>query len=98
MEYNEAEARAVMDLQPADAVTDRRLLVRCLVVLAAVMIGFSLHSALHVQPSLIALLGAGAMVLVSGIAPDQFLEEVEWATFVFFMGLFILVVALSKSE
>lgn len=31
------------------------------------------------------------MVLVSGIAPDQFLEEVEWATLVFFMGLFILV-------
>ena len=36
-----------------------------LAVLAAVMIGFSLHSTLHVQPSLIALLGAGAIVLVS---------------------------------
>ena len=57
-----------------------------------------MHSALHVQPSLIALLGTGAMVLVSGIAPDQFLEEVEWATLAFFMGLFIWWVALSKSE
>jgi Na+/H+ antiporter NhaD/arsenite permease-like protein len=79
------------DLRPGDAVTDRRLLVRCLVVLTATMVGFSLHSALHVQPSLVALLGAWLMVLVSGAAPAPFLEEVEWTTLAFFMALFVLV-------
>jgi Na+/H+ antiporter NhaD/arsenite permease-like protein len=55
------------------------------------MIGFSLHSLLHVQPSLIALIGAWVMVLVSRTTPAQFLEEVEWPTLVFFMALFVLV-------
>jgi Na+/H+ antiporter NhaD/arsenite permease-like protein/DNA-binding CsgD family transcriptional regulator len=79
------------DLRPGDAVTDRGLLVRCLVVLAATMVGFSLHSVLHVQPSLVALLGAWVMVLVSRATPGQFLEEVEWTTLAFFMALFVLV-------
>jgi Na+/H+ antiporter NhaD/arsenite permease-like protein len=90
-QYSGAHAEAVMELRPGDAIPDRRLLARCLAVLVLVTVGFSLHSVLHVQPSLIALLGAGAMVLVSRTTPAQFLEEVEWPTLVFFMGLFVLV-------
>ncbi len=90
-EYSELHAQAVMDLRPGDTITDRRLLVRCLVVLLLVTVGFSLHSVLHVQPSLIALLGAGTMILVSRTTPAEFLDEVEWPTLVFFMGLFVLV-------
>jgi Na+/H+ antiporter NhaD/arsenite permease-like protein len=90
-QYSGAHAEAVMALRPSDAITDRRLLAKCLAVLVLVTVGFSLHSVLHVQPSLIALLGAGAMVLVSRTTPAQFLEEVEWPTLVFFMGLFVLV-------
>lgn len=90
-EYNEELARSVMDLRPRDAITDPALLFRCLAVLSAVMVGFSLHSALHAAPALIALLGAGLMVLVASSSPDEFLAEVEWPTLVFFMGLFILV-------
>lgn len=88
---------AVDDLRPADAIRDHRMLVRCLVVLALVMAGFSLHSVLHVQPSLVALLGAWAMVLASGTSPAEFLEEVEWPTLAFFMALFVLVGALVES-
>ena len=80
-----------MDLRPGGSITDRRLLVRCLILLLLVSVGFSLHSVLHVQPSLIALLGAGTMTLVSRTTPAQFLDEVEWPTPVFFMGLFVLV-------
>ena len=85
------QAEAVGHLRVSDAITDRRLLVRCLIVLAGVVVGFVLHSALHVQPSLVALLGAGAMVLVSRTRASEYLEEVEWATLVFFTGLFVLV-------
>ncbi|KGN36406.1 membrane protein [Knoellia subterranea KCTC 19937] len=84
-------ADTICDLSPGDEIRDRRMLRRCLVVLALVMVGFSLHSVLHVQPSLIALLGAWLMVLVSGAHPAQFLEEVEWPTLAFFMALFVLV-------
>jgi Na+/H+ antiporter NhaD/arsenite permease-like protein len=89
--HNEEAARAVMDLSPAAAITNVRMLRRCLLVLVAVIIGFSLHSWLHIEPSMIALFGAGAMVLASGASPREFLSEVEWPTLVFFMGLFILV-------
>ena len=80
-----------LTLRPGAAITDRRTLTACLVVLAAVMVGFSLHSVLHVQPSLIALVGAWVMVLVSRTTPAEFLAEVEWSTLVFFMALFVLV-------
>jgi Na+/H+ antiporter NhaD/arsenite permease-like protein len=82
-------------LDPAAEITDRRLLVRCLLVLTAVIAGSALHSTLHVEPSLIALLGAAAIVLVSSATTEQFLADVEWETLVFFMALFILVGGLS---
>jgi len=81
----------LQDLHPRDAITNMRLLVRCLVVLALVMVAFSLHTVLHLDPSVVAMMGAGATVLVSRTEPEEFLEEVEWATLAFFMALFVLV-------
>jgi Na+/H+ antiporter NhaD/arsenite permease-like protein len=42
----------------------------------------------------VALLGAGVLVAVARLDPHEYLEEVEWPTLVFFMGLFIMVGAL----
>ena len=86
-----ARAAGLADLRASDAITDRRLLVRCLVVLALVIAAFALHTALHLEPAMVALLGAGLMVLVSRTTARQYLEEVEWPTLVFFMALFVLV-------
>ncbi|WP_245613885.1 SLC13 family permease [Knoellia sinensis] len=91
LDYGADHADAVADLSPKDEIRDWPMLRKCLIVLALIMIGFSLHSVLHVQPSLIALLGAWLMVLVTGANPAQFLEEVEWPTLAFFMALFVLV-------
>ena len=85
---------ALADLDPASAITNVRMLVRCLVVLALVMVAFSLHTVLHLDPSVVAMMGAGATVLVSRTTPEEFLEEVEWGTLAFFMALFVLVGAL----
>jgi Na+/H+ antiporter NhaD/arsenite permease-like protein len=82
------------DLRPADAITNVRMLRRCLVVLLLVMVAFSLHTVLHLDPSIVAMMGAGATVLVSRTEPAEFLEEVEWGTLAFFMALFVLVGAL----
>ena len=79
------------DLDPREAITNMRLLVRCLIVLALVMVAFGLHTVLHLDPSVVAMLGAGATVLVSRTTPEEFLEEVEWGTLAFFMALFVLV-------
>ncbi|HEX6937284.1 MAG TPA: ArsB/NhaD family transporter [Actinomycetes bacterium] len=92
--YDEDRVAAVMALDEREVIRDKGLLVRSLIVLAAVMAAFVGHSALHLEPSVVALLGAGTLVAVAGLEPPQFLEEVEWPTLVFFMGLFVMVGAL----
>ena len=82
---------AVMALDEREVIRDRRMLYRSLAVLGLVVIGFVLHSALHLEPSIVALLGAGLMVVVTRTGHEEFLEEVEWPTLVFFMGLFVMV-------
>jgi Na+/H+ antiporter NhaD/arsenite permease-like protein len=84
----------VMALQERRAIKDTGLLIRALAVLAVVIIGFGLHSVLHVAPSVVALVGAGAMLLVTNIDVAEVLPEVEWSTLVFFMGLFAIVAGL----
>jgi Na+/H+ antiporter NhaD/arsenite permease-like protein len=89
--YDADRVAALMALDERDVIRDRGLLLRSGVVLAAVLVGFVAHSTLHLEPSMVALLGAGALVALSRLDADQFLEEVEWPTLVFFMGLFIMV-------
>ena len=91
---NPERVAALMALDERDVISDHRLLRRSGVVLFAVMVGFVGHSVVHIEPSLVALLGAGALVTLSGLEPKEFLEEVEWPTLVFFMGLFVMVGAL----
>ncbi|MFL6064689.1 MAG: ArsB/NhaD family transporter [Friedmanniella sp.] len=87
----------VMELDEREAIHDRRLLIRSLGVLALVLAAFSLHSVLHLEPSVVALLGAGILVSISGLSPQTYLEDIEWETLLFFAGLFMLVGALVKT-
>ena len=84
----------VMELNEREAIEDTGLLIKCGVVLLAVFAGFVGHAALHVEPSIVALLGAGVLVLISRSTPAQYLASVEWETLLFFAGLFIMVGAL----
>jgi len=94
LRYNPERVAALMALDERDVISDHRLLWKSGVVLSAVMVGFVAHSALHIEPSLVALLGAGALVALSRLEPKEYLSEVEWPTLVFFMGLFVMVGAL----
>ena len=91
---HDVNLQQVMALQERRAIKDTRLLIRALAVLALVIVGFGLHSVLHVAPSIVALVGAGAMLLVTDIDVTDVLPEVEWPTLVFFMGLFVMVAGL----
>ncbi len=92
--YDADRVATLMALDEREVIRDRGLLIRSGVVLALVMVGFIAHSALHIEPSMVALLGAGALVALSRLDPPEYLEEVEWPTLVFFMGLFVMVGAL----
>lgn len=87
----------VMSLDEREAIRNTRLLVMCGVVLLAVFIGFVGHSWLQIDPAIVALLGAGVLVLISGTEPEDYLSGVEWETLLFFAGLFVMVGALVKT-
>jgi Na+/H+ antiporter NhaD/arsenite permease-like protein len=87
----------VMSLEEGEAIRDRGLLIKCGVVLAAVFAAFIAHSALHMEPSVVALLGAGILIVISGLERTDYLSSVEWETLLFFAGLFVMVGALVKT-
>ena len=92
-----ARVADVMSLKEGEAIRDRRLLIKCGIVLALVLTGFIAHSPLHMQPSIVALLGAGILILISGVEQSDYLSGVEWDTLLFFAGLFVMVGALVKT-
>ncbi|HQR27334.1 MAG TPA: ArsB/NhaD family transporter [Nocardioides sp.] len=95
--YDPDRAAEVMAMSERDAITDVPLLVRSVGVLVIVIAGFVLHPILHYEPSVVALLGAGLLLLISPVTVEDALVEVEWATLVFFMALFVMVGALVET-
>lgn len=87
----------VMSLEEREAIRDPRLLVTCGVVLLAVFTAFVAHAPLHMEPSVVALLGAGVLIVASRLKPADYLSGVEWDTLLFFAGLFVMVGALVKT-
>lgn len=87
----------ILNMNERAAIKDSILLKKTLFVLVLVLIGFTLHSALHLEPATVALFGAGLLLLLSKTSdPHHLLAEVEWPTIFFFMGLFVMIGAVVK--
>ncbi|MDF1603605.1 ArsB/NhaD family transporter [Nocardioides sp. YIM 152315] len=89
--YDAERAASVMLLNEREAITNPGLLVKSLAVLALVIAAFVLHPVLHYEPSVVALLGAGLLLLITEVEVSDALREVEWPTLAFFAGLFVMV-------
>jgi Na+/H+ antiporter NhaD/arsenite permease-like protein len=87
----------VMALDEGEAIRDPKLLIQCGIVLVAVFAGFVAHHVIHMEPSLVAMTGAGILIIISGLSRDFYLSSVEWETLLFFAGLFIMVGALVRT-
>ncbi|WP_129726139.1 ArsB/NhaD family transporter [Ectobacillus funiculus] len=90
------QIQVLLSLREKDYIRDATLLKKSLSVLALTILGFILHSVIHVDAAVIALTGASVLMLI-GVKQHE-LEEVfagvEWVTIFFFAGLFVLVGAL----
>jgi Na+/H+ antiporter NhaD/arsenite permease-like protein len=89
--YDPERARRLMALNEREAIGDKVLLIKCLVVLGLVLFGFIAHPLLGFAPALVALLGAGLLVLLARLEARKVFGDVEWETLLFFAGLFIMV-------
>ncbi len=79
------------------AIRDVGLCKRCIAVLLLTFAGFFAHEALHLQPATVALTGAALLLLFVRIDINELLHEIEWATLLFFVGLFVMVGALIET-
>ncbi|GAA1590067.1 ArsB/NhaD family transporter [Kribbella hippodromi] len=87
----------VLRLNEREAIEDRGLLIKSGIVLLLVFTGFVGHAFFQIAPSVVALLGAGVLVLISKVPTRDYMAGVEWQTLLFFAGLFVMVGALVKT-
>jgi Na+/H+ antiporter NhaD/arsenite permease-like protein len=97
LQVPDAHREAVLEAAHEEIITDRGLLIRTLVILGLVIVGFLAHGLLGLEVATIALLGATALLLLSGLDANEALRGVEWVTLFFFVGLFILVEAVVRT-
>ncbi len=90
--------QGIMLLDVQQAITDRKLLVKCLTVLGLTIMGFFLHQLLHLESATVALAGAFLLLLITGEHKmEEAFTKVEWMTIFFFIGLFVLVSGLIET-
>jgi Na+/H+ antiporter NhaD/arsenite permease-like protein len=92
--YDPARAATIAQLRERDAIRDPRLLAISLAVLVMVTAAFVLHTALHLEPAVVASVGGLLLLLLSRLDPTAVARDVEWPTLIFFAGLFVMVGAL----
>jgi Na+/H+ antiporter NhaD/arsenite permease-like protein len=95
--YDPERVDAVMELRERDAIKDVRLLVVSGVVVVLVMAGFVLHTTLHLEPSVVAIIGGLVLLAVSRLRATDVVKDVEWETLAFFTGLFVMVGAMVQT-
>jgi Na+/H+ antiporter NhaD/arsenite permease-like protein len=89
-------AAEVARLDPARDMRESRYVKRSVAVLVGTIVVFFLHSALHLEPAVVALGGATLLLLVAADDVEDALERVEWSTIFFFLGLFVMVGGLEQ--
>jgi len=93
---SQAQKNKIMALDEKLAIKDKTLLWKCYLVLGLTILGFSLHQSLGYHSATVAIFGAGLLLFISKMDPEEVLLEVEWPTIFFFTGLFILVGGLEE--
>jgi Na+/H+ antiporter NhaD/arsenite permease-like protein len=78
-------------------ISDKKFLRKCLTVLGIVIFLFLIHSYIMVEPSVIAMLGAASLLIITRENASEVLKNIEWETIFFFIGLFMLVGSLVES-
>lgn len=91
MQVEDSAMKAVMELDERRAIKNKPLMVKSIVMIVLVVIGFVFHASLGMESCTIALLAAVIMLLIGKQDTEEIILGVEWSTILFFIGLFIVV-------
>ena len=83
--------RDIANLDPARDMREAKNVKRILAVLVGTIVAFFGHTAIGVEPAVVAMVGATVMLFVAADDIDDALGRVQWATLLFFIGLFVMV-------
>jgi Na+/H+ antiporter NhaD/arsenite permease-like protein len=84
--------RTLAYMQQEYRITNKKLTIIGLGMLAFVIFLFIIHGVLHMEPSVAALMGAMLLLVFSRVDIVEMLEhEVEWPTLIFFIALFMVI-------
>ena len=93
----EAIEKTFADLNEWEAIRDRSLFKKSIIVIALVVGMFFTHDLLGLEPALVALIGASILLFWSRQPPEEIFEKIEWPALFFFGGLFVVVGALVET-
>ena len=86
---SEEKMKEVANIDNSNTIKDKALLIRSMIVLGLVILGFVTHDVTHIETCVAAMLGASFLLLFE--KPTDILRDVEWNTIFFFIGLFIII-------
>ena len=79
----------VANIDNSQTITDKSLMIRSIVTIALVILGFVTHDITHIPAFVFAVAGASFLLLFE--KPKEIYRDVEWLTIFFFVGLFIII-------
>lgn len=79
----------VANIDNSQTITDKNLMLRSVITLALVILGFVTHDVTHIPAYVFAVAGAAFLLLFEN--PKEIYKDVEWLTIFFFVGLFIII-------
>ena len=85
----------ISKMDNSQTIKDKALMIRSLIVLGLVILGFVTHDITHIQTCVCAMAGASVLLLFE--KPADILTDVEWSTIFFFIGLFVIIGGFEKA-
>lgn len=79
----------VANLDNSKTITNKNLMIRSVITLGLVILGFVTHDITHISAYVFAVSGASFLLLFE--KPKEIYRDVEWLTIFFFIGLFIII-------
>ena len=79
----------IAKIDNSQTITDKKLMIRSVVTIGLVILGFVTHDITHIPAYVFAVAGASFLLLFE--KPKEIYRDVEWLTIFFFVGLFIII-------
>ena len=83
------KSRHIANLDNSKTITDKKLMLRSIITLILVILGFVTHDITHIDAFVFAVAGASFLLIFEN--PKEIYQDVEWLTIFFFVGLFVII-------